>query len=256
VSVYGQKGSTAFRSYDVLSPIEGLEEILTPEFLKGLRYKSANMNRNITRGVSRLKDLGMSRFRGATGMPAKVAIARSFRNRLDSVLRQAESVSANKKRMRETAESIDYLRSRSATEGTAAQYGMSVKGSQLNWAESMARITSSKYASRKRAMAKGLTGLAMVGSAFIPGLPSAVPGGLVAGGAATGAQAAMTQSAGGYPATMGQTYTPWGAPVAKQPYADATGLQFNPRDVSIAYAPPVEPEGYIPDELQHLRYRR
>lgn len=200
MATFGQKGSNLMGSWDPLSPVETLVDLLSPDEIRGLHRRASSVGRSFATGeINRLRALGLSRMSGATGTPAKVTGARALRRRLDVVLRQVENMSKAKEAMRKMANAATTLKGRSAYGQAQAQFASSRKQDQFNYVRSLASIRTQEYSSRKRALTKGLQAGAMIGMSFIPGIGQVAQGALLGGGVASGIQGAMGSSAGGLP---------------------------------------------------------
>lgn len=208
MGMFGQKGSGLMKSWDPLSPVETLADLLGPDEIRGLHRRASNVGRSFGRGaVNRLKSLGLNRMSGATGVGAKTAGARSLRRRLDTVLRQVENMATAKESMRKMANAATTLKGRSSYGSAQAQFASSRKHDQFSYVRALSNIRTQEYASRKRALTKGLQAAAMIGMAFVPGIGQIAQGALIGGGVSKGIEGAMNAGAG-IPPTQQQQWNP------------------------------------------------
>ena len=162
---FGRKGSQEMRNYDVMSGVHALTDLLGPEEFQKMRRATQRIGIRAGSAISRMKQLGMQRAQGTSGVGHEAIAARSLRRRYDQVLRKVQAVAENKERMLKFEEAKQTLGAMGKQTSTMAGYSMRSASQNFALAKNRAELDTARYMSNKRTFFKGIGAMANLGMA-------------------------------------------------------------------------------------------
>ena len=162
MGMFGQRGSDHLKNVDLTAGLS-LFDLLSDEDIEWMRTRADAIGRDVKTRISRQRDLGAQRARGASTVGVQKAAARYFRASLDQTLRKVEAMRDAKNKVIEMGDGLMALELDKKRQGSMVRSAKEQIGQNLAYHTGIAGIKTGEYLSRKRAFYKGLQGAASIG---------------------------------------------------------------------------------------------